>query len=248
MSNSSIGKTILQRIVYQITCALLVGNMTLMGCSCSKKEVKPISLGTSGNGSSGDGQGTGTGGSGDGNGGNGQGGEGSGSGEGNGASGTGGEEKGQQTGSVGKESAETQSGATETTESAGDAKTNSDGKGKGMSSDGEQNSQKSRKSASANRVETPPALPGRPPDAPKFTVDEAIQVADREMASARRSRTAGDLSGAFEFASRAYEAVSPYIDSNESCKKKAEQANKVLELINKEQPSSQDVTKPSVFE
>ena len=240
----------LQKIVYQVTCALLVGNMTLMGCSCSKKEVKPISLGTSGTGSSGDGQGTGTGGSGDGNGGNGQGGEGSGSGEGNGASGTGGEERGQEKGSVGKESAETQSGATKTTESAGDAKTNSDGKGKGkgMSSDGEQNSQKSGKSASANRVETPPALPGRPPDEPKFSVAEAIQVADREMASARRSRTAGDLPGAFEFASKAYEAVSPYIESNESCKKKADQANKLLELINKEQPQLEDVTKPSVFE
>ena len=248
MSFSSMDKTIVQRIVYQVACALLVGNMFLMGCSCSKREIKPISLGASGSGTGGDGQGTGAGGSGDGNGGNGQGGEGSGSGDGNGGSGTGGEERGQEKGTLGKDSMETGSGANQTTESTGDAKSNSDGKGKGMSSDGEQNSQKSGKSASANRVETPPALPGRPPDEPKFTVDEAIQVADREMASARRSRTAGDLSSAFEFASKAYEAVSPYVDSNESCKKKADQANKLLELINKEQPPPQDVTKPSVFE
>lgn len=228
--------------------SLLVASVFLPGCSCTPKKEKPISFGRGASGQGGEGVGEGDG-NGNGNGGMGNGngaesGNGSGDGDGDG-SGGGGESEGTQGSSeraTGDAASRSQDGAT-----AGQAAAGAQNDGVGDDA-GATRSAKNGSGASNTPEKKPAVLPGRPSESPRYTAAEAVAVADRSLKAARRARAGGDLSAAYQSATEAYTAVAPHAESDADCKKKADQANRLLEMLAKQQPPPSDSAKPTVFQ
>lgn len=231
----------LTHLVRNTLMSLLVLGVFLPGCSCSREEVTKADLGRRQTGLEGLSAGRGSGSGeldGDGNAGNGAG---AGVGEGGGDA-----VDGNAGASDAAEGDESQGQATSEGEDRGKA-ASATGQGRQKAATGESDSASANPTAT-ERVKAPPALPGRKPKEPRYSPEEAVQVAAEEIAVARRARSGGDLSAAYEAATKAYAAVFPHAEADAACKQKAEQAEKLLELIAKQQPPPADVSKPTVFE
>lgn len=228
--------------------SLLVGGVFLPGCSCTPEKEDPISLGRGRSGQGGEGIGEGAG---DGNGGMGRGtgaesgdGSGDGAGDGSGSGNDSGVEGTQGSGKsvVGENETSSKGGAAAGQEAAA---AQNDGVG---DDSGVNRAAKDGSGTSTVPEKKPAILPGRPPEAPRYTAAEAVAVADRSLKAARRAKAGGDLAAAYQSATEAYAAVAPHAESNTACKKKADQASRLLEALAKQQPPPSDPAKPTVFQ
>ena len=246
MNSSNCDQSMAGIVVRNFCISLLVASVFLPGCSCTPKKEDPISLGRARSGRTGDGvgEGDGNGNGGIGNGNGAESGNGSGDGDGDG-SGGGGESEGTQGSGEhadGDTASRSQDGATAGQAAAG-------AQNDGVGDDAGATMAAKDGSGTSNAPEKKPAvLPGRPPESPRYTAAEAVAVADRSLKAARRARTGGDLSAAYQSATEAYAAVAPHAESDAACKQKADQANRLLEMLAKQQPPPSDAAKPTVFQ
>lgn len=166
--------------------------------------------------------------------------------------GTGGKNKAAKEKGAGNNATEKQieeSGARADTSSDGSKQPTTDNMGGGTGSGaGEDTTAKTGDGNNGTPQTTPAAFPGRPPEKPPYSVAVALEMANKALTTSKRASATGDLSAAYKSASEAFQAVSPYADIDQRCRKKSDEISELLESLARQNPTPPNNGKPTIFQ